>query len=337
MKERKTLLGFPDWERAALLDVVDLARDLKGGRARGWLGGKVVVLYFANPSLRTRASVEAACARLGASAVVLDAGSGGVWGLEHRDGVVMDGTPAEHVKEAARVLSKYGDAIGVRVFASLKNYAEDRDEAVFSALLRASRVPLINLESAFWHPCQALADGLALQQQFGEQCQQKKFVLAWCYHPKALPMAVPNSALTTAARMGFDITVLRPEGFDLDAQVMDYSRELAHAQGGSLRISSDRDASLAGANVVYAKAWGGVGAYDDPAREQAAREAQRSWRLSTRDLALGDDPYFMHCLPVRRNVEVDDAVIDAPRSLTQAQAMNRLHAQKAILEWVWQL
>jgi len=332
---------FVDWRQLPLSDwTACLERAQVHAAARERLdqraAGRALGMVFFNPSLRTRASMELAAAELGARCLTLNPGQG-TWSFEWRDGAVMDGAFVEHVRDAFGVLSSYVDAIGVRVFASLKNYAEDRDEAVFSALLRASRVPLINLESAFWHPCQALADGLALQQQFGEQCQQKKFVLAWCYHPKALPMAVPNSALTTAARMGFDITVLRPEGFDLDAQVMDYSRELAHAQGGSLRISSDRDASLAGANVVYAKAWGGVGAYDDPAREQAAREAQRSWRLSTRDLALGDDPYFMHCLPVRRNVEVDDAVIDAPRSLTQAQAMNRLHAQKAILEWVWQL
>lgn len=332
---------FIDWHRLPLNDWNQcLLRAQTHAELRNRLdlraAGKALGMVFFNPSLRTRASMELAAQELGARCLTLTPGQG-TWSFEWRDGAVMDAALVEHVRDAFGVLSSYVDAIGVRVFAGMLDYAEDRDEAVFEALLRASSVPLINLESAFWHPCQALADGLAMRQKFGEQTRGRKFVLSWCYHPKALPMAVPNSALTTAARMGFDVTVLRPEGFDLDPQVMSYAQDLAHAQGGSLQTTTSRDSAFADADVVYAKAWGSSAAYQDPVAEQAARALHRHWRVGADDLACGNDPYFMHCLPVRRNVEVDDAAIDSPRSLTQLQANNRLHAQKAILEWVWAL
>lgn len=325
-------LELGDWEQCLARAQVHAARrdrlDLRAaGRALG--------MVFFNPSLRTRASMELAAQELGARCLTLNPGQG-TWSFEWREGAVMDGALVEHVRDAFGVLSSYVDAIGVRVFASLKDYAEDRDEVVFDALRRASKVPLINLESAFWHPCQALADGLALRSSLRET-RARKFVLSWCYHPKALPMAVPNSALTTAARLGMNVTVLHPPGFALDPAVMAYAAQLATSQGGAVVSSDRREEAFDGAQVVYAKAWGGVDAYLNPGKEAAAREAHRDWRLGAADLARGADPFFMHCLPVRRNVEVDDAAIDGPRSLTQMQALNRLHAQKAILEWVWNL
>lgn len=331
MKERKTLLGFPDWERAALLDVVDLARDLKGGRARGWLGGKVIVLYFANPSLRTRASVEAACARLGASAVVLDAGSGGVWGLEHKDGVIMDGTPAEHVKEAARVLSKYGDAIGVRAFAQLKDWKEDKAEPLLSGFARHATVPVFSLEGSCRHPLQGLADVQTILERVPDPRGQK-LVLTWAPHFKPLPMAVPNSVVESGALLGMDVTIARPDGFALDAEIVAAADAVAQKNGGRVRETSDRAAALEGARVVYAKSWGALRHYGDWDAEKPARAANMSsWVVRAPDLERGDDPFFMHCLPVRRNLKVEDAVLDGPRSAVIQQAENRLWTAQALL------
>ncbi|MBX3468297.1 MAG: N-acetylornithine carbamoyltransferase [Planctomycetes bacterium] len=331
MSAPRTLLGFPDWEPAALLDLVDLARDLKGGRARGHLGGRVVVLYFANPSLRTRASVEAACARLGATAVVLDAGAGGVWGLEHRDGVVMDGTAAEHVKEAARVLSRYGDAIGVRAFAGLKDWGEDRTEPLLSAFARHATVPVFSLEGSARHPLQGLADAQTILERLPDPRGQK-LVLTWAPHFKPLPMAVPNSVVETGALLGMDVVVARPEAMALDPEVLAAADALARARGGSVRETSDRQAALEGARVVYAKSWGALRHYGDWEAEKPLRAQENPrWVVRAADLERGADPFFMHCLPVRRNLKVEDAVLDGPRSAVIQQAENRLWTAQAVL------
>jgi N-acetylornithine carbamoyltransferase len=335
-----TIAHFTDWHQLpdsrwqhALARAAEHAiqRNRLDERAKG----RTLGMVFFNPSLRTRASMELAAMELGARVIALTPGQG-TWSFEWRDGAVMDGSFVEHVRDAFGVLSGYVDAIGVRVFAAQRFYEEDRDEAVFQALTRAASVPLINLESAFWHPCQALADALALKQVLGDDLSGRRFVLHWGYHPKALPMAVPNSAVTMAARLGMDVTVLRPEGFALDPGVMKMANELAQKSGGRVQESADRQV-VDGAEVIYAKAWGGALSYLNPTAEAAAREAHKSWRIGAREMNRGSDPYLMHCLPVRRNVEVDDAALDAPRSLTQRQALNRLHAQKAILEQVWEL
>lgn len=327
----RRFIGFPDCAAADLLDLVSLARDLKLGRARGWLGGKVVVLYFANPSLRTRASLESACARLGAAPVVLDAGAGGVWGLEHKDGVVMDGTAAEHVKEAARVLSRYGDAIGVRAFAGLKDWREDKQEPLLTAFARHATVPVFSLEGSARHPLQGLADVQTILERLPEPRGQK-LVLTWAPHFKPLPMAVPNSVVEAGALLGMDVTIARPDAMALDPEVVAAADAVARAHGGKVRETSDRAAALAGAKVVYAKSWGALRHYGDWEAEKPTRLAENPrWVVRAADLERGDDPFFMHCLPVRRNLKVEDAVLDGPRSAVIQQAENRLWTAMAVL------
>jgi N-acetylornithine carbamoyltransferase len=249
----------------------------------------------------------------------------------------MDGDRAEHVREAVGVLARYVDALGVRTFASLTDEAADRADAVFQAVVRASDVPVVNLESARWHPCQALADAAALDEHFSGEAGRKKFVLTWAPHPNPLPRAVPNSALLMAARMGMEVVVARPEGFALDADVMTLAEATAARHGGSVTETDDQAAALAGAHAVYAKAWSGVAVYTDPAAEAAARRAADAWRVTAGKLDGTDGGVFMHCLPVRRGVVVDGDVLDGPRALHLLQAEYRLHAQKAVLEWVWGL
>lgn len=316
-----------------------LARARHHGATREWTEAarhRALGLLFFNPSLRTRTSMELAAAHLGAVSTVLTPGQG-TWNLESRDGVTMDADRAEHVREAVGVLGRYVDALGVRAFATLTNRAADHADAVLSAVAAVSDVPVINLESARWHPCQALADAATIQSRFGGDVAGRRFVLSWAPHPSPLPRAVPNSALLMAARQGMEVVVARPEGFALDADILALAQETAARAGGSVAETDDADAAAEGAHVVYAKAWAGEAVYTDRAAEAAHRAAHADWRVTEQRLALGDDAAFMHCLPVRRGVVVDDAVLDGPRALHLTQAEYRLHAQKAILEWAWDL
>ena len=305
--------AHPAWTRAA------------AGRALG--------LLFLNPSLRTRASMDVAAAALGAHPVTLTPGQG-TWALEWRDGVAMDGEAAEHAREAVGVLSRYVSALGARTFASLTDREADETDAAFRAVVAASSVPVVNLESARWHPCQALADAAAITERLGDP-RRKKFVLSWAPHPKALPRAVPNSAVVMAARLGMEVVVARPPGFGLDADVLDLARAAAARAGGSVTESEDPGTALSGAHVVYAKAWAGGAVYDDPDAEAERRAGLADWRITEAALGRTANAAFMHCLPVRRGVVVDAEVLDGPNAIHLLQAEYRLHAQKAVLEWVW--
>ena len=198
-----------------------------------------------------------------------------------------------------------------------------------------SSVPVLNLESASRHPCQALADAAVLTKHFGGRPQTNKLVLSWTYHPKALPMAVPHSTLLMACRLGMDVTLARPPGFELDPDVMDSARRAAAAHGGSIHETDDLAAAAIGAQIIYAKSWGASLRYSDPDGESKLRESHEDWRITSQLMASSDGAHFMHCLPVRRGVVVDDEVIDGPRTLHLDQAEYRLHAQKAILNWLW--
>lgn len=297
--------------------------------------GRSIALMFFNPSLRTRTSMEQAAAQLGADATTLVAGQG-TWNFAWGDEVVMDGEEAEHIHEAIGVLARYYDALGVRVFASGTDYELDRTDARMQQIADSATAPVVNLESAFYHPCQALADAATLTDHFDGAVEDKKFVLTWTYHPKALQMAVPNSALLMASRLGMDVTVARPPSHALDASLMNQAEQAARAQGGTVTTEDNIDAAVDDADVVYAKSWGGPLVYTDPDREAAEREAHRHWRVTADRMATTNDGIFMHCLPARRNVVVDDAVLDSPAARHLLQAEYRLHAQKAILARLWQ-
>jgi len=329
------LLSWQDWTQTQWHKLLERACELsfKGHHWQQRAIDKSLGLVFFNPSLRTRSSMELAAAQLGAHVSLIEPGSG-VWDMEWRDDVIMDGTAAEHIEEAFGVLSQYFDALGVRLFADFHHYSQNRDETIFKKILKASKVPVINLESAFYHPCQSLADAVSLRQY---PPQGKKFVLSWCYHPKALPMAVANSTLLMAAREGYEVTVLRPDEFALDPEVMTSAQQLADDAGGSIHESSDRTQSLSQANVIYAKAWASKTAYSDSEKEQVIRANYQDWRITQNDMGNSDRAWFMHPLPVRRGVVVDTAVLKSDASLHLSQARNRLFAQKAILETVWGL
>ncbi len=293
--------------------------------------GKSVALVFFNPSLRTRASMQVALYELGGNPVVLEPG-GSSWTLEHRDGVVMDGDKTEHVAEFVRVLARYCSAIGVRTFAALKHWEEERTDPVLKAFAKYSEVPIINLESAMHHPCQAIADMMTIREKLGPQPQ--RVVLTWAWHPKPLPMAVPNSFALAAAQMGHELVIAHPNGYELDEGLMELIGKQAAAAGANVAVTHDIDVAFAGADVIYAKSWGAKQFYGAPEKDLAARAQYREkWIVDEEKMARTrqGQAIFMHCLPVRRNVIVTDGVIDSPASVVIDEAENRLHVQKAIM------
>jgi N-acetylornithine carbamoyltransferase len=322
-------LSLAALSRDEVAELVALANRLQRAPEPHALDGRVLALLFFNPSLRTLASFQAGMARLGGDSFVISPGQGS-WLLETRQGVVMDGAAAEHVREAIPVLASYADALGIRAFAGGSDLAADLAETAFGAMAEVCPVPLVNMESAVDHPCQALGDWKTLDDLHVPR--GARFVLSWAWHPKPLPLAVPAAAVHMAALRGMEVVVLRPEGYQLPAVVMRRAHEAAERSGGSVRESDDRREALAGAQVVYAKSWGSPAAYGDAEAEAALRAPLRPWCVREEWFA-GAAPaaHFMHCLPVRRNVVVADEVLDGPRSVVVHQAENRMWAQMAVL------
>jgi len=294
------------------------------------LEGKVLSLLFLNPSLRTLASFQAAMSRLGGGSFVISPDMS-IHGLETRPGIVMDGAAAEHIREAVPVIASYGDAIGIRAFAQRRSLEDDIADKEFNELVALANRPVINMESAIQHPCQSLADWKTLD-DIGVP-RGGKFVLSWAFHPNALPLAVPATTLQMAAMRGMNVTVVRPEGFELPPAIMDKARAAASASGGSVSESDDPAEAMRDAHIIYAKSWSSTKHYGDAIADKAAREphvgkwcVDEQWFEPARD-----DCRFMHCLPVRRGVVVADRILDGKRSVVIAQARNRMVAQMAVL------
>jgi N-acetylornithine carbamoyltransferase len=309
-------LEFKPSELEFLLDRAKAIKKARGKKGKRPLDGRSVALVFFNPSLRTRVSFEVGIAELGGQAVTMSVGSES-WSLEYKENAVMDQDKTEHIKDAAQVLSRYVDAIAVRSFPGLKSYDEDMADPVMTSFRKYSKVPVINMESALWHPCQAMADALTVQEKYGK-IKGRKVTLTWAYHPKALPMAVGNSFAAIMSQLGADLTIAHPPEFALPTTFVE-------SLPRPPKIVHSKEEGLNGAEVVYAKSWGGPAYYGRWEEEKRVREGLKSWICDS----VPKGATFMHCLPVRRNVEVTDAVLDA--SAIYDEAENRLHVQKAIL------
>jgi len=316
---------------SALLDLAVAIRDHQDELARSRpLAGKVFAGMFFDPSLRTRTSMDVACAKLGAHFLDLQPGNS-LWTLEFADEVVMDGTSAEHVREAAGVLGRYADALGLRAFPARGKWDTERLQPVHAAFAAHCGVPMLNLEGPFAHPCQGLADALTMRDLLPAP-KGRKLVVTWAPHPKQLPMAVPNSAIWAGASQGMDVVLAHPEGFELDPLALEHARALATETGGMFSVSHDRRSALQGADIVYAKSWGAVrGITASSGGHADAVSALRDWMVTDADLRLGKPARFMHCLPVRRNVVVTEDVLDGPLSAVLDQAANRVWGQAALL------
>lgn len=325
-------LSTLDHSRDTLQTVLDEARALKKQPQSPHppLAGKSIALVFFNPSLRTRTSFELGAHHLGMKAIVLEPGKG-AWPIEFDDGVVMDQEPEEHVREVARVLSRYVDCIAVRAFPKFQDWKVDRQDKVIQAFARFATVPVINMET-ITHPCQELALMMALQEKLG-QTDGKKFVMTWTYHPKPLNTAVANSGLIIAAKFGFNVTLLCPtKDYLLDERYMSAAETYCKDAGSKLTVSHDIDSAYKGADFVYAKSWGALPFFGRWADEKPIRDAHKHFIVDEKKMDSTPNALFSHCLPVRRGVKVTDGVLDSQRAIHIDEAENRIHVQKALMK-----
>jgi N-acetylornithine carbamoyltransferase len=320
-----------DFSREEIQDLIALAARLDKNPEPRALEGKVLSLLFLSPSLRTLSSFQAAMIRLGGGAFVISPDMS-IHGLESRYGVVMDGSAAEHMREAIPVIASYGDAMGVRAFAERRDLANDVADKDFQALTSLIDKPWINMESAIDHPCQSLADWKTMD-DMGIPASKGKFVLSWAYHPKALPLAVPSATIHMAAMRGMDVVHLRPPGFELPPAIMEKTRKAAAKSGGTVRETTDRREAMEGAHVIYAKSYSSTRHYGDKLGDQALREELvGTWCVDEPWFSVArPDCKFMHCLPVRRGVVVADRILDGPRSIVIPEARNRMVVQMAVV------
>jgi N-succinyl-L-ornithine transcarbamylase len=273
---------------------------------------KTLALVFLNPSLRTRMSTQKAALNLGMNVMVLNIDKEG-WALELRDGVIMDGTTVEHIREAAGVMGQYAEIIGVRSFPGLRNREEDYSEMIFNKFVEFCKVPVVSLESATRHPLQSLADLITIQEL--KKTARPKVVLTWAPHIKPLPQAVPNSFSEWMCKADVDFTIVQPKGYEL---CTDFT------QGAN--ITYNQDEALAGADFIYVKNWS---AYEPYGNILGKHE---EWMLTNKKLELTNNAKVMHCLPVRRNLELSDEILDGPNSIVVHEAGNRVWAAQAVLK-----
>ncbi|MBR3075687.1 MAG: N-acetylornithine carbamoyltransferase [Bacteroidales bacterium] len=278
---------------------------------------KTALLVFFNNSLRTRLSSQKAAQNLGMNAIVLNVGQDS-WKLETELGVVMDGDKSEHLREAIPVMASYCDIIGVRSFAGLTDRAADYAETILQQFVQYSGKPVISLESATVHPCQAFADLITIEEY--KRTEKPRVVLSWAPHPKALPQAVPDSFAEWMVAAGYELVITHPEGYELDPRFT-----------AGARIEYDQLKAFEGADFVYAKNWSCPGV-TRPEQYGKILSTDRSWTVSARQMAVTNDAYFMHCLPVRRNMIVSDEVIDSPRSLVIPEAANREISAQVVMK-----
>ena len=273
---------------------------------------KTIILVFFNNSLRTRLSSQKAALNLGLDPIVLNV-NGDSWKLETRMGVVMDGDKSEHLKEAIPVIGSYCDLIGVRSFAGLTDKEFDYNETILKQFIDYSGKPVISLESATVHPCQAFADLFTIEEY--KTKKRPKVVMTWAPHPRALPQAVPNSFAEWMNAADVDFVIAQPEGYELDPQFV-----------GNARVVYDQMEAFEGADFVYAKNWSAMNPYGQVINKDM------SWTVGARQMAVTNNAHFLHCLPVRRNMIVTDEVIDSPRSLVIPEAANRVVSAQVVMK-----
>ena len=275
---------------------------------------KTLLMVFFNNSLRTRLSTQKAALNLGMNVIVLDVNQG-AWKLETERGVVMDGDKSEHLLEAIPVMGSYCDLIGVRSFARFESKEDDYNEVILNQFIKYSGKPVFSMEAATRHPLQTFADILTIEEH--KTKERPKVVLTWAPHPKALPQAVPNSFAEGINMTDYDFVIANPEGYDLAPEFV-----------GKAKVTHDQDEALRGADFVYAKNWA---AYGDPNYGQVLSR-DRSWTVTSEKMALTDNAFFMHCLPVRRNMIVSDEVIESPKSLVIPEAANRVVSAQTVMK-----
>ncbi len=298
--------------RTAVAEALEVKANRFGYKNLG--ENKTLLMLFFNSSLRTRLSTQKAAMNLGMNVMVLDVNQG-AWKLETERGVIMDGDKPEHLLEAIPVMGCYCDVIGVRSFARFESKADDYEEKIINQFIRYSGRPVFSMEAATRHPLQSFADLITIEEH--KTVERPKVVMTWAPHPKALPQAVPNSFAEWMNAAGYDFVITHPHGYELAPEFV-----------GNAKVEYDQDKALEGADFVYAKNWS---AYMDSNYGKVI-STDRSWTVTAEKMALTNNAYFMHCLPVRRNMIVSDDVIEGPRSLVIPEAANREISAQVVLK-----
>ena len=332
----RDFITWLDFERDEIEAMLDAAHDLKRKFIRREphkvLEGQTLHMLFYNTSLRTRNSFEAGMTQLGGHAHFLQPGAVYTPALKGEEVAYS----TERISDVSRVLAEMGDAIAIRIYGKPTGWEYGKGDRIVREFAEWSKVPIINMEDDMYHPCQALADVMTMQEKLGHNLQGKKFVMSWAYSGSvAKPLAVPQSAIVSAAMMWMDVTLAHPKGLDLDPNILEATKRLAAKNGGAFKISDDMDGSFKGADVVYPKAWtvqptDGSGIMDE-AKAKPVFEANKDWICTNEKMALTNDAFYMHCLPADRDMEVTDEVIDGPNSVIIEEAANRMHAQKGMM------
>lgn len=279
---------------------------------------KTLMLIFFNSSLRTRLSTQKAGMNLGMNVMVLDINQG-AWKLETGQGVIMDGDKPEHILEAIPVMGSYCDVIGVRSFAQFEHKADDYNEVMLNQFIQYAGKPVFSMEAATRHPLQSFADLITIEEY--KKKERPKVVLTWAPHPRALPQAVPNSFAEWMNATDYEFVITHPEGYELDEQFV-----------GNAKVEYDKEKAYRDADFIYAKNWA---AYRDPHYGKILC-TDRSWTVDAAKMVLTNDAYFMHCLPVRRNMIVSDEVIESNRSIVIPEAANRVVSAQTVLKEILQ-
>ncbi len=298
--------------QSALAEAFEIKRDRFQFTELG--RNKTLLMIFFNSSLRTRLSTQKAAMNLGMNTMVLDVNQG-AWKLETERGVVMDGDKPEHLLEAIPVMGCYCDIIGVRSFARFESKEDDYTEKIINQFIQYSGRPVFSMEAATGHPLQSFADLITIEEY--KKTARPKVVLTWAPHPRALPQAVPNSFAEWMNAAGYDFVITHPEGYELDPKFV-----------GDARVEYDQRKAFEGADFIYAKNWS---AYADPNYGKVLC-TDRSWTVDAEKMALTNNAYFMHCLPVRRNMIVTDDVIESPQSVVIPEAANREISAQTVLK-----
>ncbi len=335
----KHFYNTADFTRKEIMHLINLAITMKREKYKKILLGKALAMLFFNPSLRTRMSFTMAMEKLGGLAMDSPVSGGKSYSFEFQEGVVMDKATIEHVKDAAKVISRYCNAIAIRSSELVTSAAESvkvpswkelKKDTVLRAFMKYSDVPIINMESNVYHPCQGLGDAMTIKEKLGNT-KGKKYAHVWSYHPKALPMSTSNSQILGACDLGMDVVIAYPKGWELDSEILEIMKKRAKESGGNLKTANSLKEVYENADIVCTKSWGALKYYGNWEEEKKIREKNKNWIVDKEKMSKTNNAYFMNCLPVRRNVEVTDEVIDGKNSIVIDEAENRMWAQMAIL------
>ena len=324
-ENNKDFISTQDWDKEELDNLLNLTKNIKLNpkKYRNALDGKTICMFFYNPSTRTRNSTQVAAYQLG---------------MHPTFNSIKDswiGYKSESVKDTAIVLARYYDAIGIRIFPNSVNWIYKEGNRILREFAKWSNNPVINFEDDQFHPLQALTDIFTIQEK-KKKAKGKKIVISWAYHPKPLPLSVPNSTLLIASRYGMDVTLTHPKYYDLDEDIINLAKKNAKESGGSITFSNNIKEAYSDADVVYIKSWGSLKHYGNAKEEKTLRIPYRDdWRIKKDYLdCTNSNSILMHCLPIRRNIVADDEVIDGKHSIIYDQAENRLYTIKALLYYL---